>query len=126
MIDWLVDPLGFEFFLRALLAAVIVGIVCSVLGTYIVLQGMAFFGDALAHTILPGVVAAFLLGLPLAIGALIMGIFTPCFWAVSLRVEAPCSEYGPKTIMGALLISTCSSPEAARVFAPVGGRVSVL
>ena len=72
----LLDPLQYSFITRALLAAIIVGIVCSVLGTYIVLRGMAFFGDALAHTILPGVVIAFLLGWPLAIGALIFGIIT--------------------------------------------------
>jgi ABC-type Mn2+/Zn2+ transport system permease subunit len=71
---WLLDPLQFGFFVRALIAAVIVGVVCSVLGTYVVLRGMAFFGDALAHTILPGVVIAFLLGWPLALGALIVGI----------------------------------------------------
>jgi len=71
---WLLDPLQFSFFVRALLAAVAVGVVCSVLGTYVVLRGMAFFGDALAHTILPGVVIAFLLGWPLAVGALIVGI----------------------------------------------------
>jgi ABC-type Mn2+/Zn2+ transport system permease subunit len=59
-----------------MIAAVIVGVVCSILGTYVVLRGMAFLGDALAHTILPGVVIAFLLGWPLAVGALIMGILT--------------------------------------------------
>ena len=74
--NWLLDPLQFGFIVRAMLAAVIVGIVCSVLGTYVVLQGMAFFGDALAHTILPGVVIAFLLGWPLALGALLVGILT--------------------------------------------------
>ena len=71
---WFLDPLQFSFFVRALIAAVVVGVVCSVLGTYVVLRGMAFFGDALAHTILPGVVIAFLLGWPLALGALIVGI----------------------------------------------------
>jgi ABC-type Mn2+/Zn2+ transport system permease subunit len=76
MISWLVEPLNYAFIVRSLQAAVVVGIVCSVLGTYIVLRGMAFFGDALAHTILPGVVVAFLLGWPLAVGALIMGIIT--------------------------------------------------
>ena len=76
IIGLFLDPLGYSFVIRALLAAIVVGIVCSVLGTYIVLQGMAFFGDALAHTILPGVVVAFLLGWPLAIGALAMGILT--------------------------------------------------
>lgn len=74
--DWLLEPLQFSFIVRALIAAVIVGVVCSVLGAYVVLRGMAFFGDALAHTILPGVVVAFLLGWPLAIGALVMGILT--------------------------------------------------
>jgi len=76
MFSWLIEPLNYTFIVRALLAAIVVGVVCSVLGTYIVLRGMAFFGDALAHTILPGVVAAFLLGWPLALGALFMGILT--------------------------------------------------
>jgi ABC-type Mn2+/Zn2+ transport system permease subunit len=74
--DWLLDPLQFNFVIRALIAATLVGIICPVLGTYIILQGMSFFGDALAHTILPGVVIAFLLGWPLAVGALIVGVFT--------------------------------------------------
>ncbi len=76
IINWLLEPLQYGFVTRALLAAVIVGIVCPVVGTYIVLRGMAFLGDALAHTILPGVVAAYLLGWPLAVGALIMGVVT--------------------------------------------------
>lgn len=74
--DWLLEPLSYSFIVRGLLASIIVGVVCSVLGTYVVLRGMAFFGDALAHTILPGVVVAFLLGWPLALGALLMGILT--------------------------------------------------
>ncbi len=76
MIDFLLEPLQFSFIVRALAAAAIVGVVCSILGTYVVLRGMAFFGDALAHTILPGIVIAFLLGWPLAVGALIFGILT--------------------------------------------------
>jgi ABC-type Mn2+/Zn2+ transport system permease subunit len=76
LLDWLLEPLSYAFIIRALLAATAVGVVCSVLGTYVVLRGMAFFGDALAHTILPGVVIAFLVGWPLALGALIMGILT--------------------------------------------------
>jgi ABC-type Mn2+/Zn2+ transport system permease subunit len=76
MFDWLLEPLNYSFIVRAMAAAVTVGIVGSVLGTYVILRGMAFFGDALAHTILPGVVIAFLFGWPLAIGALVMGILT--------------------------------------------------
>ena len=60
----LTDPLQFSFFVRALLAAVLVGILCPVLGTFVVLRGMAFLGDALAHIILPGVVVAFLIVVP--------------------------------------------------------------
>lgn len=74
--SFLLDPLQYDFIVRALLAAAVVGVVCSVLGVYIVLRGMAFLGDAMAHTILPGVVVAFLLGWPLAVGALVMGVLT--------------------------------------------------
>ncbi len=71
---WLVEPLGYPFMVRGLLAALIVGVVCPVLGTYVVLRGMAFLGDALAHIMLPGVVIAFLLGWPLGLGALVAGV----------------------------------------------------
>lgn len=76
MVDWLIEPLSYGFMWRGLLASVMVGVICSVLGTYVILQGMAFFGDALAHTILPGVVLAYLLGWPLAVGALLFGILS--------------------------------------------------
>lgn len=62
LIHWLIDPLGYPFMLRGLIAAVMVGVVCATVGTYIVLRGMAFFGDALAHSILPGIVIGYLLG----------------------------------------------------------------
>ena len=74
--NWLLAPLQYDFIVRALVAAVIVGVACSVLGVYIVLRGMAFLGDAMSHTILPGVVAAYFLGWPLAVGALVMGVLT--------------------------------------------------
>ncbi|HRN68612.1 MAG TPA: metal ABC transporter permease, partial [Promineifilum sp.] len=54
--DILLQPIQYDFIVRALMAAGIVGVVCSILGVYIVLRGMAFLGDAMAHTILPGVV----------------------------------------------------------------------
>jgi len=73
-LNWLIAPLSYGFMWRALLAAIMVGVICSVIGTYVILQGMAFFGDALAHIILPGIVLAFLIGWPLALGALIAGV----------------------------------------------------
>ncbi len=62
MIDFLLEPLQYAFMVRGLLAAVMVGIVCAVVGTYVVLRGMAFFGDALAHAILPGIAVGYLAG----------------------------------------------------------------
>jgi manganese/iron transport system permease protein len=61
MLDFLAEPFQYAFMLRAAGAAVIVGIVCAVVGTYVVLRGMAFFGDALAHAILPGVATGYLI-----------------------------------------------------------------
>ena len=55
------DPIQYEFMQRGMIAAILVGVVCAVVGTYVVLRGMAFFGDALAHTILPGIALGYLL-----------------------------------------------------------------
>jgi manganese/iron transport system permease protein len=74
MIVWLAEPLKYMFMQRALLAALMVGIVCSVVGCYVVLRSMAFLGDALAHAILPGVAVAYLLNGNLTVGALIAAI----------------------------------------------------
>lgn len=64
------DPfLDNGFMLRALLAGVLVSIACSVVGTFVVLRGLAFIGDALAHGVLPGIAAALLLGIPGIVGA---------------------------------------------------------
>ncbi|NLG27108.1 MAG: metal ABC transporter permease [Chloroflexi bacterium] len=62
MVDFLVSPLTYAFMQRAFAAATIVGVVSAVLGTYVVLRGMAFMGDALAHAILPGVAVGYLVG----------------------------------------------------------------
>jgi len=70
------QPLSYPFMVRGLLASVMVGTLCAVIGTYVVLRGMAFFGDALAHAILPGVAGAYLLQISLFWGALIMGLLT--------------------------------------------------
>ncbi len=74
LLTWVSEPFQYAFMLRGLGASLIVGVVCPVLGAYVVLRGMAFLGDALAHIILPGVVIAFLLDLPMALGALVVGL----------------------------------------------------
>ncbi len=72
--SWLFLPLQYAFMQRGMIAAVLVGLLCSVVGTYVVLRSMAFLGDALAHAILPGVAIAYLVGGNLLIGALIAAI----------------------------------------------------
>lgn len=71
IISWLAEPLRYGFMLRGLMGAVVVAIVCAIVGTYVVLRGMAFFGDALAHTILPGVAVGYLVS---------SGAREPLFW----------------------------------------------
>ncbi|HEY9087869.1 MAG TPA: metal ABC transporter permease [Anaerolineaceae bacterium] len=75
MIEWLLQPFAFEFMQRGLLASLLVGVLCAVIGCYVVLRSMAFLGDALAHAILPGVAVAYLMGADLMIGALIAAVF---------------------------------------------------
>ena len=70
MIGWIINPLSYEFMQRGLVAALMVGVLCSVIGCYVVLRSMAFLGDALAHAILPGVAIAYLLKGNLSLGAL--------------------------------------------------------
>lgn len=62
MIESLIDAFSHPFMVRGLLAAGLVGVLCAVVGTFIVLRGMAFFGDALSHTILPGLAIGYLIG----------------------------------------------------------------
>jgi len=61
LLDLILSPLQYSFMVRGLFATVLTGIVCAVVGVYVVIRGMAFFGDALAHSILPGVAVGYLL-----------------------------------------------------------------
>jgi manganese/iron transport system permease protein len=74
MINWLVEPFGYAFMQRGLIAALIVGGVCSLIGCYVVLKSMSFMGDAMAHAILPGVAVAYLLQGNLMVGALVAAV----------------------------------------------------
>ncbi|MCK6625419.1 MAG: metal ABC transporter permease [Anaerolineae bacterium] len=74
--DWLIDPLQYAFMRSGLLAALLVGLTCASLGVYVVLRHMAFIGDALAHTVLPGLVVAYLNRWNLFGGAVVAGVLT--------------------------------------------------
>jgi manganese/iron transport system permease protein len=74
--DLILEPLGYTFFVRALVAGAIVGLVCATVGSYMVLRGLAFMGDALSHSAFPGVVVAYLIGAPFYFGASIAAVGT--------------------------------------------------
>lgn len=73
LIDFFAQPLQFPFIQRALLVAVVAGLVCAVLSCWMTLMGWSLMGDAVSHAVLPGVVLSFVLGAPFAAGALIFG-----------------------------------------------------
>lgn len=76
MLAPILDPLAFGFFARALAAATIVGLVCSVVGCYMVLRGLAFMSDAISHSAFPGVVVAYLVKGPFYVGAVVAAVGT--------------------------------------------------
>ena len=76
MIDFLTEPFQFTFMQSALVASLLIALTCGVLGVYVVLRRMAFIGDAVSHTAMPGLVAAYLNGWSLFGGALVAGVAT--------------------------------------------------
>jgi manganese/iron transport system permease protein len=85
MVELITEPLEFEFFKRAVFELVLVGLLCGVVGSLVVLRGLAFIGDALAHAIFPGVVIAFLLKQSFFAGGLIFGLLTALLIGVVAR-----------------------------------------
>jgi manganese/iron transport system permease protein len=115
VIEWLIAPFRFEFMQTALVAALLVGIVCASIGVYVVLRRMAFIGDALSHTILPGVVMAYLNGWSLPGGALVAGLATALGIGWLSRREAIREDTAIGVVftgmfgLGVLLMSTARS-----------------
>jgi manganese transport system permease protein len=79
LIDFFLEPLNYDFMVRALATTLIASIVCAVLSCWLVLIGWSLMGDAVSHAVLPGVVLAYIVGAPFALGAVIFG-----FLAVAL------------------------------------------
>ena len=76
VIDFFLAPLAYDFFVRALIASALVGVACAVVGSFVVLKGISFIGDAVSHSAFPGIVAAYLLGLPIILGGAVAAIST--------------------------------------------------
>ncbi|MEO0497160.1 MAG: metal ABC transporter permease [Pseudomonadota bacterium] len=90
------EPLAFEFMRQALIMAAIVAAPCSLLSCYLVLKGWALMGDAVSHSVLPGVVLAYITGVPLLIGAFAAGLF--CALATGFVTDN--SRVKQDTVMG--------------------------
>jgi manganese transport system permease protein len=78
-LDFLLEPLQYDFMVRALITTVFAAVVCAVLSCWLVLLGWSLMGDAVSHAVLPGVVIAYIVGAPFALGAVVFG-----FLAVAL------------------------------------------
>jgi len=74
LVQWFVAPLQHEFMLKAILVSALVGVVCSALSCYMTLKGWALMGDAVSHAVMPGVVIAYVLNIPFAVGAFVFGV----------------------------------------------------
>lgn len=73
VINWLIEPLQYPFLVQAIWVSAFVGLVCAVLSCYITLKGWSLMGDAVSHSVVPGVVIAYALNIPFAIGAFVFG-----------------------------------------------------
>ena len=74
LVQWFAAPLQHEFMVKAIFVSALVGVVCSALSCYMTLKGWALMGDAVSHAVLPGVVLAYILNIPFAIGAFVFGV----------------------------------------------------
>jgi ABC-type Mn2+/Zn2+ transport system permease subunit len=102
MADYLLEPLQFGFMQRGLLASVLVAIICGLLGSFVVLKGLAFIGDALAHASFGGVALAFVLGINIYLGAFVFAIAT----ALSIGIITRRGRVRSDTAIGILFSGT--------------------
>ncbi|MEA2619677.1 MAG: manganese/iron transport system permease protein [Chloroflexota bacterium] len=102
VLDFLFGPMAYGFMQRGLVAAILVGVVCAVMGAFVVLRGLAFIGDAVSHAAFPGLVIAFMLGIPLYIG----GAFAAVGTALAIGAVARRGALRFDTAVGVLFAGT--------------------
>lgn len=94
--ELLITPFIFPFMQKAIITALVTGTVCAILSCFLILKGWSLMGDAISHAVLPGIVIAFVIGIPLSIGAFVSGIF--CAFATGYLKEN--SRVKEDTVMG--------------------------
>ena len=97
---WLTDPFHYDFILRALFAGCLAAVTCSLIGTWVVIRGMSFMGDALAHGVLPGIAVAFIVGIDIAIGAFLSAIIM----VIGINLVNRASKLSSDTGIGLLFV----------------------
>ena len=120
VLDFLLDPMAYGFMQRGLVAAILVGVVCAVMGAFVVLRGLAFIGDAVSHAAFPGLVIAYLLGIPLYIGAAVAAVGT----ALAIGAVARRGALRFDTAVGVLFAGTFAF--GILLFSTIKGYVSDL
>ena len=91
MLDLLIEPLQYSFMQRSLIEAIIVGVICAVVGSYLMVQRLALLGDAISHSVLPGLAIAFILGINIFVGAFIAGLLSTVLINI-IRTRSPIKE----------------------------------
>ena len=102
MTDFIIAPLEYGFMLRALIGSILVGVMCPLIGAYVVTRNLAFIGDALAHAVLPGMVLGFIIGINPAIAAVPTGVSV----AMLVRVVSRRAGLSADTAIGILFATT--------------------
>jgi len=74
-LNFIIEPLSYPFMQRAIIVSITTGFVCAILSCFLVLKGWSLMGDAISHAVLPGIVLAYLGGIPIIIGAFASGFF---------------------------------------------------
>lgn len=74
IIGFIIEPLQYAFMLKAVVVSVVVGVACAILSCFLVLKGWSLLGDAISHAVLPGVVIAYMLGIPFGFGAFVFAM----------------------------------------------------
>jgi len=91
MLQTLIEPLQYSFMQRSLIIAILVGLICAVVGSYLMVQRLALLGDAISHSVLPGLAIAFILGVNIFVGAFIAGVLSTMAIAF-IRTRSPIKE----------------------------------
>ena len=106
MLQALIEPLQYSFMQRSLVIAVLVGIVCAIVGSYLMVQRLALLGDAISHSVLPGLAIAFMIGADIFVGAFIAGVLSTVV-ITFIRTRSPIKEDAAMGIVFSAFFALC-------------------